>query len=85
MWDPALTRDRTQAPCIGSLESQLLVHQGSAWDPFLKMPKSTSGQFLRSFFQGNPTGGKAEKREQLISVSPAPGPGRYVQLESTGA
>ena len=43
------------------MESQLLVHKGSPWDPLLKMRKSISGQFLSSFFQGNPTGSKAEE------------------------
>ena len=27
----SLTRDRTQAPCLGSRESQLLDHQESPW------------------------------------------------------
>ena len=29
LWDLVLTRDETQAPCIGSLESQPQDHQGS--------------------------------------------------------
>ena len=38
------TRDRSQFPCIGSVESQPLVHQGSPWAAgiFLKFPSSLS-------------------------------------------
>ena len=38
------TRDRAQFPCIGSVESQPLVHQGSPWAAgiFLKFPSSLS-------------------------------------------
>ena len=61
MGSSSLTRDGTQVPCIGNSESQLLVHQGSPWDPLLKIPKSISRQFLSSFFQGNPTRSKAEE------------------------
>ena len=47
MGSSSLTRDRTQDPCVGSVESQPLDHQGSPVNAILEVPPFLKAAFFK--------------------------------------